>query len=176
MNYLLAFIKNKTRFLFVVISFFMLSALSSCAQPHKATVIAVSYKTSNSVSFATMQQDILKYVNEYRQTKNLPPLQMNDAANTEAFSHSVDMAKGTVPFGHDGFNDRMNYIKSKEGFIRGGAENVAYGKVDAREVVNMWLESPGHKQNIEGQFAFTGIGIAQSQDGYLYFTQVFFLK
>ena len=33
-------------------------------------------------------------------------------------------------------------------------ENVAAGQMTAREVVDGWLNSPGHKKNIEGRFTF----------------------
>jgi len=43
----------------------------------------------------------------------------------------------------------------------------------AREVVDGWLHSPGHKRNIEGDFIFTGIGHARDKKGDIYFTQIF---
>jgi uncharacterized protein YkwD len=43
----------------------------------------------------------------------------------------------------------------------------------AREVVDGWLNSPGHRRNIEGDFRLTGIGIAKRSDGMVYFTQIF---
>ena len=52
----------------------------------------------------------------------------------------------------------------------------AMGILSAGEVVNMWLNSPGHKRNIEGNFTLTGIGIAEADNGYLYFTQIFLRK
>src|SRR4051812_15766555 len=55
----------------------------------------------------TMPADILRYVNEYRAGKGLGPLQMNDYASLAAAKHSRDMATGNVPFGHDGFDERM---------------------------------------------------------------------
>jgi uncharacterized protein YkwD len=50
---------------------------------------------------------------------------------------------------------------------------VASGQMTAREVVNGWLKSPGHKKNIEGNFVLTGIGYARSKKGDIYFTQIF---
>jgi uncharacterized protein YkwD len=45
--------------------------------------------------------------------------------------------------------------------------------MSAREVVDGWLKSPGHKRNIEGDFTLTGIGIASDKQGNIYFTQIF---
>jgi uncharacterized protein YkwD len=53
------------------------------------------------------------------------------------------------------------------------AENVASGQMSAREVVDGWLNSPGHRRNIEGNFKLTGIGLARGSRGMIYFTQIF---
>jgi len=127
-------------------------------------------------NFAKMEKDVLYYINQHRTGMGLAPLQWDKTIYTEAVEHSNDMAKHRVVFGHDGFDNRFNAIKSKLGYLRGGAENVALGHLDAQAVVNGWLHSPGHKKNIEGSYNLTAIGIAQSNDGNLYFTQIFIYK
>lgn len=127
-------------------------------------------------SLVELQAAVLKYINAYRVSIGLKELQMIDEANLEALNHSVDMAKGTVAFGHDGFEERVNNISKKIGICMASAENVAMGMVDAEQVVKMWLNSAGHKKNIEGNYTLTGIGIARAANGYLYFTQIFLIK
>ncbi len=39
-----------------------------------------------------IDQQILDYVNQYRQSKHLSPLQINPVISTEAEKHSIDMA------------------------------------------------------------------------------------
>ena len=56
------------------------------------------------------------------------------------------------------------------------AENVAsnYGHDDpAAMAVEGWIKSPGHHQNMVGDFDLTGIAIVQSDRGEYYYTQVF---
>ena len=36
-----------------------------------------------------------------------------------------------------------------------------------------WLHSQHHRENIEGRFDVTGVGIARSRDGTYFFTQLF---
>lgn len=132
--------------------------------------------TVPSAKFAKMEKDVLYYINQYRTQKGLAPLQWDKSIYPEAIQHSINMAKHAVAFGHDGFDTRFNAIKSKLGYVRGAAENVALGHLDAQTVVNGWLHSPGHKKNIEGNYNLTAIGIAQSNDGNLYFTQIFINK
>ena len=123
-------------------------------------------------SMETMESDILKFVNEDRISLGLSPLQMNQLESTLAAKHSLDMSLGKVKFGHDGFNTRARTIQKELGSTEVG-ENVAEGSMTAREVVDGWLHSPGHKKNIEGNFTLTGIGYAVNKKGDIYFTQIF---
>ncbi len=136
---------------------------------------SVANKTGTTVS-TSMVKDILMYVNQHRKSVGLPPLQLIDAATTESVKHSADMAFRRMPFGHDGFDDRMNAISKNIGQVSAMAENVAYGHLDAKAVVELWINSPGHKKNMEGNYNFTGIGLAQTKDGTIYFTQIFIRK
>src|SRR5277367_2196591 len=115
----------------------------------------------------SMETEILQYVNEDRKLHNLSSLQLNDMESSLATKHSRDMATGKVKFGHEGFNSRAKAIQKSLGAIEVG-ENVASGPMTAREVVDGWLNSPGHKKNIEGNFMLTGIGYARDKKGNIY--------
>ena len=126
------------------------------------------------VTDAEYQRKILFYVNEYRAKHHLAPLQMSNAISLEAAKHSENMARQATSFGHNGFNGRINRLYQKNVHCRGGAENVAYYKLDAKQLVAGWIDSRGHRRNIEGNYNITGIGIAHSKKkGWGYFTQIF---
>jgi uncharacterized protein YkwD len=127
---------------------------------------------SNFHTLDTLNTEILQYVNEDRRDHGLKPLQFNSLESSLALKHSQDMASGKVKFGHDGFNSRAKTIQKALGSTEIG-ENVASGPMTAREVVDGWLNSPGHKKNIEGNFTLTGIGYARDKKGDVYFTQIF---
>jgi uncharacterized protein YkwD len=56
----------------------------------------------------------------------------------------------------------------------GWAENIAYGYATAAAVVDGWLNSPGHRANIEnGSYRATGVGAAADSRGTLYWSQEF---
>ncbi|HXL58593.1 MAG TPA: CAP domain-containing protein [Chitinophagaceae bacterium] len=150
------------------------SSLSACAQ--KAVHTTITYSNSRDIDTRGMTKDILYYINQYRASIGLPALQMINEATSEATKHSVDMANRTTAFGHDGFDERIDNIVKKIGIVHASAENVAYGKLTAKEVVDLWLNSPGHKKNIEGNYALTGIGIAKDADGIVFYTQIFLKK
>ena len=134
----------------------------------------VSAQTTNP-SYKDMATEILKYVNEHRTGMGLNPLRMNGIITAAAIKHSRDMATKKIPFGHDGFNERMENLSKQLKPSYSFAENVGNGKLNAKEVVEMWLNSPGHKKNIEDDYNITGIGIVKGVDGNLYFTQIFLL-
>jgi uncharacterized protein YkwD len=122
---------------------------------------------------AAISREILFFVNEFRRSKGLPALEANSFISSVALGHSRDMLTGKSPFGHDGFRQRIDKIKGKLGPLHVTAENVASGPMDAREVVDGWLHSPGHRRNIMGDFRLTGIGVAEAANGMIYFTQIF---
>jgi uncharacterized protein YkwD len=152
----------KNRLIFTVLVFFSLQA-------HSQTIEQIS-------SEAKLQQSVLDFVNRYRKTKGLMPLIMMPLITAEASKHSKNMSDGRVAFGHDGFDGRADRLMRQIELSNAIAENVAYGKFSAQEVVNRWIKSPGHRKNIEGKFTLTGVGIVRRADGYLFFTQIFINK
>jgi uncharacterized protein YkwD len=106
----------------------------------------------------------------------LPALESNSIIAEQAKKHSSNMASKKVAFSHDGFEERIKTITQKIGMSRASAENVAYGHLSAKEVVDVWLKSPGHRKNIEGKYTLTGIGFSRNADGTIYFTQIFISK
>lgn len=154
----------KNRLIFAFLAFILLS-LQACSQ------------TTEQISGeAQLQQSVLDYMNQYRRGRGLAPLKMMPLITAEALKHSKNMANGRVDFGHDGFEDRADRLMSQIEQSNAIAENVAYGKFSAQEVVNRWLQSAGHRKNIEGKFNLTGVGIIKRSDGYIYFTQIFLNK
>jgi uncharacterized protein YkwD len=120
-----------------------------------------------------MEQEILVLINKYRKKKHLAPLKENNLVTAQAEKHSRGMANGNVAFGHGGFDSRLRLLMKQLPGSNAGAENVAYGSRTAEAVVEMWLNSPGHKKNIQGNYNLTGIGVAKSRDGTLFYTQIF---
>jgi len=101
---------------------------------------------------------------------------MLGVASEQAYKHSNNMATGKTAFSHNGFNQRVSAIEQSIGRTSASAENVASGVLTAKGVVDVWLNSPGHKKNIEGGYNLTGVGVAKDRQGTLYFTQIFLRK
>lgn len=123
------------------------------------------------------EQLIYDRINQYRQSKNLPPLAFDPVISVQARVHSQEMARSSV-LSHDGFHERFESL-SESLPVRSAAENVATnrGYSDPEAVaIQSWLDSPGHHHNIIGRYNATGIGIAQNARGEYYFTQIFVRK
>ncbi|KJH69756.1 CAP domain-containing protein [Aliterella atlantica] len=134
------------------------------------TYIAQS-STTNSID--AVEKAIYSQVNQYRASRGLPPLTANTRMSEQARIHSQNMASGKVAFGHQGFAGRVTAVAIP---YSSAAENVAYnqGYSDpATQAVQGWIKSTGHRQNMEGNFNLTGIGVATNAKGQYYFTQMF---
>lgn len=128
-----------------------------------------------SAELLQLEQRIHQLINQYRISKNLPPLTTNEIITQQARIHSRAMAKKKVTFGHDGFGKRVERI-SRSLPYRMAAENVAYTKGysdGAGQAVQSWLKNARHRKNIRGNYRLTGIGVAKNPEGVYYFTQVF---
>ncbi len=126
-------------------------------------------------SLASLERQTLTRVNDYRASKGLVGLRWNESIAEQARRHSLDMASGVTAFGHDGFDRRVHDF-AKSAPWTGVAENVFMLRNlpdPAGVAVGGWIDSPGHRRNMEGDYDLTGIGVARAEDGSLYFTQIF---
>lgn len=120
-----------------------------------------------------MVSEILNETNAFRKSNRLPLLELNADLSRLAETHSTNMAKGRVGFGHVGFNNRDAEARRKISGIRRFAENVAQGAQTGRDAVTLWKNSSGHRRNMLGNYKYIGIGTARDRKGRIYFTQVF---
>jgi uncharacterized protein YkwD len=141
---------------------------------------SISTVDSNSqlIAASSMEKLVHQQVNAYRKSLNLPALKLDETISQQARIHSQAMADGKVPFSHDGFENRVKTISRKISYSS-AAENVAYNQGYSDPVtvaVQGWIKSNGHRQNMQGNYNLTGIGIAKNSKGEYYFTQVFMLS
>ena len=139
--------------------------------------LAVSVSVTAAIA-ADLEHYVHRLVNEHRVSQGLKPLSFNPEISAIARHHSRDMATGRVGYGHGGFDGRIERI-ARLITQRGVGENVhtianykSYSYVGEKAVAD-WLESPGHRRNIEGAYDLTGVGIAQGPAGEYFLTQLF---
>jgi uncharacterized protein YkwD len=149
---------------------------TACVQTPALTPRPVSPSQAQDRSHEDAQLELAVFdrVNDHRRARGLAPLTLDARMNPLARLHSAAMAAGRVRVGHDGFAERASLLG--QGQPKSFAENVAYdaGHADpAAAIVKGWLESGSHRQNIEGPYERTGIGVARSLVGEFYVTQLF---
>lgn len=125
-------------------------------------------------------REALIQTNKYRATFKLPPLAWSDEIHPISLNHSEQMGLGKKGFNHDGFRVRMRSIPFH---VRAGGENLfmtSHSRLNedaiARQAVQGWIHSPGHRKNLVGKFNICGIAAYKSQNGRIYITQILALR
>ena len=149
--------------------------LVSCLLPTMLMAMGTSKLATHAVGNASLEQQVVNAVNEIRAKRGLSRLSVNTLIVQEARSHSLEMERKSVPFGHDGFFTRIKHLQGRIKGYNGGSENVAWypPSKSPRDVVNLWMTSSGHRRNILGSYQLTGVGIVRDKRGWLYYTQIF---
>lgn len=158
----------------ITILFLSLFLVTSCKEgPDNPNPLDSLSEGSNAEDNSITGQ-YMELVNDHRATLGLKPLTLNSEMNGVALTHSSNMAKGTVAFGHTGFSSRCSEVKSMMGGGNLCGEIVAMGQTSAQKVFNSWMNSSGHRAKIEeGRYTHTGFGYAKSSSGTMYWTQIF---
>ena len=102
----------------------------------------------------------------YRQAEGCPALTFNQQLTNAAQGHAADMALNDF-FGHQGSDGSSPWDRMARAGYRqaGAAENVAAGYPTPEEVVDGWMTSPGHRQNILNcEYRDIGIGYYYLED------------
>ena len=73
---------------------------------------------------------------------------------------------------HDNFFQRKQSLQTNAD-ANIVTENVAYGFSSAESVVNAWINSPSHRDNIEGDYTDFDVSAEQNNEGKWYFTNIF---
>lgn len=93
-----------------------------------------------------------------------PPLAWNSKLFDAAAGHALDMANNNY-FSHTGLDGRtFSQRMANAGYAwRAAGENIAAGQTTVAQVMDSWLQSPGHCANImSGNFADIGVACAKN--------------
>ena len=130
---------------------------------------------------AALEAEVLRLVNQERGRRGLPALLMDADLTRSARYHANDMALEDY-FSHAS-QDRENgrLVPACETFRRIGAfsrsasgENIAAGQQTVASVMESWMKSPGHRQNILSAARTLGVGVARGKSRFgIYWVQNF---
>ncbi|WP_409347113.1 CAP domain-containing protein [Paenibacillus sp. MBLB4367] len=127
------------------------------AQTAKPQQPANPPQSSNSSQYA---QQVLDLVNQERSKAGLKPLSMSSGLTKVAMAKAQDMYNNNY-FDHQSptYGSPFDMMKSFGITYNSAGENIAKGQSSPAEVMNQWMNSPGHRANILNS-SFTQIGIA----------------
>lgn len=131
--------------------------------------------TSPTASISSIEQQVLTLTNQERAKAGLKPLAADTALMASARAKSADMSNNNY-FSHNSptLGSPFDQMKARGITYRAAAENIAMGQRSAAEVVQGWMESPGHRENImNGNYTHIGIGYVANGN---YWTQQFIQK
>ena len=126
-------------------------------------------------SFAAYQQEVVNLVNKERAKYGLSALKSNASLANVATIKSQDMIDKNY-FDHTSptYGSPFDMMKQFGISYKTAGENIAMGQKTPTEVVNAWMNSPGHRANILNEnFTQIGVGVAKNSKGQLYWTQMF---
>jgi uncharacterized protein (TIGR03000 family) len=123
---------------------------------------------------STVEQRVLELVNDQRKKVGAEPLAMADELLAAARQHAANMAaKQTLNHALDG-KDFWQRIEEQGYAMSASAENIAQGATSPEAVVQMWMESPGHRDNmLNPVYRTMGVGLSAASNGEAYWAQVF---
>ena len=161
----------------------ILAAVGLAAAASTSAGAASSPSCTPAAAWGTPRQelahDVLARLNADRGRRALPPLRLSPALTRAALWKSLHMA-GHAYVAHADPAPLTRSVGERlaacgyPARTSGWGENIASGFRSPSSVVAGWLDSPGHRRNIETRaFTTVGIGVAASPTGRLYWTTDF---
>ncbi len=123
----------------------------------------------------TLENEVIRLVNVERANRGLELLKSNWQLSRVARYKSVDMRDKNY-FSHTSPTYGSPFKMMEDFGLRfsTAGENIAMGQKTAKEVMNAWMNSPGHRSNIlSPSFSEIGVGVAKDKYGRFYWTQMF---
>jgi uncharacterized protein YkwD len=143
--------------------------------PTKAPTAAPTTTVPSDGSYAAIENQVVALSNTFRQQNGCGAMRIDSRLVTAARKHSTDMVSKNF-FDHTG-SDGSSFVQREvaAGYTTGAsAENIAWGYRTAQDVVNGWINSPGHRANLLNcSSVAVGVGLAYKADGTPYWTQDF---
>lgn len=163
----------KTRLLTLILPIVLVLSMTSCSKD--SSDATSESKVVTNYNYSDDELKLANLINEYRVTNGLIALQIVNHISFKSEEHNEYMIEKNV-VNHDYFEARSNNIIQVLGAVKVG-ENIAYNFSTPSSVLNAWLNSPGHKANLDGDYTHFGIAISVNPTtGKKYYTNMFMKK
>lgn len=154
---------KRRKYIITIIGCFLLFFCTGRVQAAGSTKLVTGIANYNYAS------QVLRQVNEERNKQGLTSLVMDEELLDAAMLRAAECA---VSFSHFRPNGTLCFTACTKMY----GENIAYGYTTSKIVMDAWMNSDGHKENIlNGMYSSIGIGCFE-YNGRLYWTQCFGLE
>lgn len=145
-------ILHQSSLFILVFSFFALALGTHFLKVQHPDVLGISYTIT--------EQELLQDTNIARAASSLPPLTLNAELSDAARRKAANMLEKNywAHFAPDGTTP-WSFIKAAGYDYSFAGENLAKGFTNSQDIVNAWMNSPSHKENIMAT-KYTDIGFA----------------
>ena len=126
----------------------------------------------------SVESEVLRLTNIERQKAGVQPLKMDWQLQRVARIKSEDMRDKNY-FDHQSptYGSPFDMMKAFDVNYSAAGENIAAGQTSAAQVVNSWMNSPGHRENmLKADFDYIGVGYCTGGSMRVYWTQQFISK
>lgn len=140
-----------------------------------SAVLGLGAATGQVAAEPSYERQVITLTNQERAAHGCGPLTQNAALTRAARGHSKEMATRNR-MTHHGANgsDAGDRVKQAGYPATKWAENIAYGQATPKEVVDVWMDSSGHRANIlDCGLTEIGVGHVVNKQGVPYWTQDF---
>jgi uncharacterized protein YkwD len=152
-----------------------LFTLISCSSNETEESTVAKPELIQNYDYNSDELQLADLINEHRVSLGLNPLQLINHVSYKSEEHNAYMIARKV-VNHDLFSQRSENIMEVLSAVKVN-ENVAYNFVTSNSALNAWLNSSGHKANLEGNFTHFGISIRIDEStGKKYYTNIFIKK
>jgi uncharacterized protein YkwD len=162
----------KTKLQRLLVPIILVLTLVSCSKDETADTKEIEETNYN---YSTDETTLANKINEYRVSVGKNPLIIINHISNKSLEHNEYMITNNV-VNHDYFDDRANNLIHVLGAVRVG-ENIAYNFSTPNSAMNAWINSPGHKANLDGDYTHFGVSISiNPANGKKYYTNIFMKK
>jgi uncharacterized protein YkwD len=164
----------KKALLSMILPLVMAVSFTSCSNSDSENLTPESSIVSN-YDYTANESQLLVLVNQYRVSQGLNELEPINHVSFKSYEHNLYMIE-KKEISHDLFTERSNNLIQVLGAVKVG-ENLAYNFSTPGSALNAWINSPGHKKNLDGDYTHFGVSITvDAETGKSYYTNMFLKK
>ena len=158
----------------VLLSLAIVFTMVSCSSD-SSDGTSTDKKVVTNYNYNETELKLITLINNYRQTIGLNTLEVINHISFKSEEHNIYMIEHNL-VNHDYFQERSDNLILVLGAERVG-ENIAYNYKTAENAFSAWMDSPGHRANIEGDYTHFGLAVTtDAQTGKKYYTNMFMKK